>query len=412
MTTFKNTIFIGLLPFSIFFFFFFCFYFSNIRKNKNAIFFSKSSFWDPPNFAKTLFWHNVTLFVLSKMPPKHYKLGKTSKNLDQFLTYSLDQFLTYKRPNLGPVFNSTAYIYICIYVYMYIYIYVCVGVSLSLSLSLYISLSLSLPLCVCVSLSLSLSRSLSLSLSLSLSRSLALSLSRSLSLYIYIYICVCVSLSLSLSLSLALSLYIYIYLSLSLFPSVMFLACDYQARWVLLLCLSLSLVQSFFFTPSFCFSRFLSPGCLQRSQVTCPRPYQDHFSTPNPQVCWFYFCPDLLFLAFLEFLAFFLSMEFLVFLCVFPSFPRILGVRRREKILVFWWFSSLILLWNLGQKYRSSQNYYRQSCYSWEFIFPQITVTVTVLKFGWISITVTVLASAVTPSFPLIPNYRLESHLN
>ena len=28
------------------------------------------------------------------------------------------------------------------------------------------------------------------------------------------------------------------------------------------------------------------------------------------------------------------------------------------------------------------------------------------------SITVTVLASAVTPSFPFIPNYRLESHLN
>ena len=47
-----------------------------------------------------------------------------------------------------------------------------------------------------------------------------------------------------------------------------------------------------------------------------------------------------------------------------------------------------------------------------EYLFPQITITVTVLKFGWISITVTVLASAVTPSFPLIPNYRLESHLN
>ena len=46
--------------------------------------------------------------------------------------------------------------------------------------------------------------------------------------------------------------------------------------------------------------------------------------------------------------------------------------------------------------------------------FPQITVTVTVLKFGWIhsiTITVAVLASAVTPSFPLIPNYHLEGHL-
>ena len=43
--------------------------------------------------------------------------------------------------------------------------------------------------------------------------------------------------------------------------------------------------------------------------------------------------------------------------------------------------------------------------------FPIITVTVTVLKFGWITITVTVLAPAVAPSFPLTPNYRLESHL-
>ena len=45
--------------------------------------------------------------------------------------------------------------------------------------------------------------------------------------------------------------------------------------------------------------------------------------------------------------------------------------------------------------------------------FPQITVTVTVLKFGGINlitITVTVLVSAVTPSFPLVPYYRLESH--
>ena len=47
--------------------------------------------------------------------------------------------------------------------------------------------------------------------------------------------------------------------------------------------------------------------------------------------------------------------------------------------------------------------------------FRQITVTVTVLKFGRINltaITVSVLASAVTPSFPLIPDYHLESHVN
>ena len=44
--------------------------------------------------------------------------------------------------------------------------------------------------------------------------------------------------------------------------------------------------------------------------------------------------------------------------------------------------------------------------------FPKLTVTVTVVKFGWITITVTVLPLAVAPSFPLTPNYRLESHLN
>ena len=35
-------------------------------------------------------------------------MGKTVKNLDQFLTLDLDQFLTLEAPNLGPVFNSTA----------------------------------------------------------------------------------------------------------------------------------------------------------------------------------------------------------------------------------------------------------------------------------------------------------------
>ena len=59
----------------------------------------------------------MTLFVLQKKPKKHYRTGEKQqkKKLDQFLTYSLDQFLTYKTPNLGPVFNFTAYIYIYIY---------------------------------------------------------------------------------------------------------------------------------------------------------------------------------------------------------------------------------------------------------------------------------------------------------
>ena len=44
-------------------------------------------------------------------------MGKTMKNLDQFLTLSLDQFLTLKPPNLGPILNFTAYIYIYIYMH-------------------------------------------------------------------------------------------------------------------------------------------------------------------------------------------------------------------------------------------------------------------------------------------------------
>ena len=51
----------------------------------------------------------MTLVVLQKKPPKHYKTGEDSKKLGPVLTYSLDQFLTYKTTNLGPVFNFTAY---------------------------------------------------------------------------------------------------------------------------------------------------------------------------------------------------------------------------------------------------------------------------------------------------------------
>ena len=76
--------------------------------------FRKPHFWHPPNFAKTLFWHTVALFVFLKMPKKHYKNGEKQwrKNLDHFLTLNLDHFLTLKPPNLGPDNNFTAYIYI------------------------------------------------------------------------------------------------------------------------------------------------------------------------------------------------------------------------------------------------------------------------------------------------------------
>ena len=83
--------------------------------------FRKPHFWHPPNFAKTLFWHTVALFVFLKMPPKHYKNGgkQWKNNLDHLSTLNLDHFVTLKPPNLGPLFNFTAYIYTIIYIYIY-----------------------------------------------------------------------------------------------------------------------------------------------------------------------------------------------------------------------------------------------------------------------------------------------------
>ena len=43
-------------------------------------------------------------------------MGKTVKNLDQFLTLDLDQLLTLETLKLGPNHNSTTYIYVYIYV--------------------------------------------------------------------------------------------------------------------------------------------------------------------------------------------------------------------------------------------------------------------------------------------------------
>ena len=102
-------------------FFFFCFYYSNIkRKNKKCNFFPKTSFLTSPKFCteKHYFgtmWHYL---CFQKYPKTLQKWGKQwTKNLDQFLTLDLDQFLTLETPNLGPVFNSTAFIYIYIYIH-------------------------------------------------------------------------------------------------------------------------------------------------------------------------------------------------------------------------------------------------------------------------------------------------------
>ena len=57
--------------------------------------FRKPHFWHPPNFAKTLFWHIVALFVFLKMPKNTIKLGKNSEK-------KLGPVFNFK---LGPVFN-------------------------------------------------------------------------------------------------------------------------------------------------------------------------------------------------------------------------------------------------------------------------------------------------------------------
>ena len=77
--------------------------------------FRKPHFGHPQNFAKkdTILAQCDTICVF-KNTPKHYKKwGNSEKNLDQFLTLDLDQFVTLETPNLGSIFNSTAYIYIC-----------------------------------------------------------------------------------------------------------------------------------------------------------------------------------------------------------------------------------------------------------------------------------------------------------
>ena len=93
---------------------------------------------------------------------------------------------------------------------------------------------------------------------------------------------------------------------------------------------------------------------------------------------------------------------------------------------------NLKVLWNFLQNRRSSENQKplesRQKCgflLSLAFynapsldtvdLFPQncrYRYRLEIWMNSLITVTITVLASAVTPSFPLIPNYHLESHLS
>ena len=66
----------------------------------------------------------------------------------------------------------------------------------------------------------------------------------------------------------------------------------------------------------------------------------------------------------------------------------------------------------ISQKYRSSQNNYRQSCYSWEFISRKLPLPLP----SWNSDELPLPSPSWPPQlplhFPLTPSYRLESHVN
>ena len=78
----------------------------------------------------------LVVFCLFLKNPLLIFLSKGERDFRKKKKKRMDQFLTYKRPNLGPVFNSTAYIYI--------YIYLPLSLSLSPSLAVCLALSLAL----------------------------------------------------------------------------------------------------------------------------------------------------------------------------------------------------------------------------------------------------------------------------
>ena len=80
MTTLKTLFYIDF--FALFLFVFFCLSLSNIKfdRNKKYHFVLKTSFWHPHIFAKTLLWHQLTLFVILNIPPNTIKTTKKREN--------------------------------------------------------------------------------------------------------------------------------------------------------------------------------------------------------------------------------------------------------------------------------------------------------------------------------------------
>ena len=117
MTTLKKPIFIGfggLFHFICFsFFLFLVLQHKKDKKTKNAIFISKTSFLTSPKFCKNTILAQCDTICVYKHTKKHYKNGETvKKKLGPVFNFKLGSIFNLKPPNLGPLFNFTAYIYI------------------------------------------------------------------------------------------------------------------------------------------------------------------------------------------------------------------------------------------------------------------------------------------------------------
>ena len=155
MTTFKNTIFIvvvGLFPFCVcFLLLLFCLQHKK-DKTKKCNFFSKTSFLTSRQFCENTILAQYDTICVYKHTQKHYKIGEDpwTQNLDQFKPYNLDQCLTYKRPNLGPVLNSTLNIYIYDTSRLYVWVCICVCMFLCVCAFVCVCFCVCVLLCVCV----------------------------------------------------------------------------------------------------------------------------------------------------------------------------------------------------------------------------------------------------------------------
>ena len=113
MTTSKKTYFYRIFgPFAFCLCFFFLFLFLQHKKdeNKKCNFLFENLIFDIPKILQKHYFDTMWHYLrFQKCPKNIIKMGETVKK-------KLGPVLTLKPPNLGPVFNFTAYIYVYIYI--------------------------------------------------------------------------------------------------------------------------------------------------------------------------------------------------------------------------------------------------------------------------------------------------------